>query len=169
MDLAVCLVCRVRPIVVVRWVLNERSHRCIEWMLPWLSRNSSRFMNENQVFALHFIQISAWLLLQSSHEISVFTFYVFNHSSLAAHGALVATLQGGHLLILRRILQNPSTLQPHFSAQSILPHSSGLIHSLINRSHFNLADPSRPLQAIPLDMMSFDDDPLGPPKSRQSE
>lgn len=105
MDRAVCLVCRVRPVVVVRWVLNERSHRCIEWMLPWLSRNSSRFMNENQVFALHFIQISVWLLLQSSLEISVFTFYVFNHSLLAAHGALVTTLlQGGHLLILRRIL-----------------------------------------------------------------
>lgn len=170
MDRAVCLVCRVRPVVVVRWVLNERSHRCIEWMLPWLSRNSSRFMNENQVFALHFIQISASGLLQSSHEISVFTFYVFNHSSLAAHGALVTTLlQGGHLLILRWILQNPSTLRPHFSPQSILPHTSGLIQSLINRSHFNLADPSRPPQAIPLDMMSFDDDPLSPPKSRQSE
>lgn len=116
MDRAVCLVCRVRPVVVVRWVLNERSHRCIEWMLPWLSRNSSRFMNENQVFALHFIQISAWLLLQSSREISVFTFYVFNHSSLAAHGALVTTLlQGGHFV------DSPVDLvEPEYSATSLL-------------------------------------------------
>lgn len=123
------------------------------WMLQGLSRNSSRFMNENQVFASHSIQISVLLWVCRAHEIAVFTFNVFNHSSPNS------SLRTGHLYLRRGVTC-------WFSGSAFYPDLLALVldQSLINRSHFNLAESSRPLQAIPLDMMSFDD-PLRPSRT----
>lgn len=111
-------------------------------------------MNENQGFALHFIQINASFCDEQVLCFHVL-FSVFNHSPFIARQALISLCRGVSLVnywpqlqSLDRVSLNPFA----FNSQS-----------LIERSHFNLVDLSRPPQAIPLDMMSFDD-PISPPK-----
>lgn len=69
------------------------------WVSEYVSRNSPRFMNENQVFALHFIQISASFCRRRVLCFLVL-FCVFGLSSFTARARHSYHTTGGHLLIL---------------------------------------------------------------------